>query len=119
MNENAKVVAASDTFPASNHNDINAWGGDARAGDFRVVLLRDPKEHPRTSRRMELTKKLAFRPRAGTLTEVEAAGESPLARAVSAILVGDFSSVYLALKLGVDPTPVDVIMKLKGELAKV
>jgi glucose/mannose-6-phosphate isomerase len=117
LNENPKVLAACDAFPASNHNDINAWGGDPRARDFRVVLLRDTKEHPRTTKRIELTKKLAFRGRASSVTEVAATGDSALARAVSAVLVGDFASVYLALRLGVDPTPVDVIQKLKKDLA--
>lgn len=118
FNENPKVVARDDVFPASNHNDISTWGMDPRARDFRVVVLRDPKEHPRTARRIELTKKIAFKGNAGGVTEVEATGESPLARAVSAVVLGDLASVYLAIKMGIDPTPVDVIARLKEELAK-
>jgi glucose/mannose-6-phosphate isomerase len=77
INENPKRLARDDVFPASNHNDINAWGADPRARKFQAILLRDPKEHPRIRRRIEL-----------------------------------------ALKLGVDPTPVNMIAKLKDELSK-
>ncbi len=118
LNENAKVQARDDVFPASNHNDINAWGSDARSSAFRVVILRDPKGHPRNARRVELTKRLAFKGAAGSVTEVTAEGEGTLARALSAVVVGDLASVYLAIRRGVDPTPVDVIARLKKELAK-
>jgi glucose/mannose-6-phosphate isomerase len=118
LNENPKRLARDDVFPASNHNDINAWGSDPRAKDFQAVILRDAKEHPRVTRRIELTRRLAFKGNAGGVHEVEARGDSALARALSAVLVGDFVSVYLALKLGIDPSPVDVIVRLKDELAK-
>ncbi len=118
LNENAKVQARDDAFPASNHNDINAWGADPRSSGFRVVILRDPKGHPRNARRVDLTKRLAFKGAAGSVTEVAAEGEGGLARALSAVVVGDFASVYLAIRRGLDPTPVDVIQRLKRELAK-
>jgi glucose/mannose-6-phosphate isomerase len=118
FNENPKVIARDDVFPASNHNDINAWGGDPRARDFRVVILRDPKGRERTARRVELTKKLALRGNAGSVVEFEARGQSALARSISAVVFGDLVSVYMAIGKGVDPTPVDVIRRLKDELAK-
>jgi glucose/mannose-6-phosphate isomerase len=118
FNENPKILARDDSFPASNHNDINAWGGDPRAADFRVVVLRDPKAHERTARRVELTKKLAFKGNAGSVVEFEARGETALARSISAVVFGDLVSVYLAIAMGVDPTPVDMITRLKNELAK-
>jgi glucose/mannose-6-phosphate isomerase len=118
FNENPKIIAREDAFPASNHNDINAWVKDARAKHFRAVLLRDPGAHPRSARRAELTKKIALKGNAGAVLEYEASGKSALARAVSAIVMGDLVSVYLAIQLGVDPTPVDIITRLKAELAK-
>lgn len=118
LNENAKVQARDDVFPASNHNDINAWGSDARSAGFRVVILRDPKGHPRNARRVDLTKRLAFKGAAGSVTEITAEGEGTLARCLSAVVVGDFASAYLAIRRGLDPTPVEVIMRLKKELAK-
>jgi glucose/mannose-6-phosphate isomerase len=48
--------------------------------------------------------------------DLKVQGKSILARMLSAILVGDFASVYLAVLRGVDPTPVKTINLLKGAL---
>ena len=50
--------------------------------------------------------------------EVQAQGKSVLARMLSTIIVGDFTSVYLAILNGVDPTPVKTISYLKDILKK-
>ena len=47
---------------------------------------------------------------------VQAQGKSPLARMLSTTLIGDFTSVYLAVQRGVDPTPVKTINFLKDAL---
>lgn len=117
LNENAKVLAREDFLPASNHNDINAWTFDPRASACRVVILRDPKGSARVDQRASMTGKFA-REGGAKVVDVRARGEGPLARALSATLVGDFVSVYLALLRGVDPTPVEVIARLKRELAR-
>lgn len=117
LNENAKVLARNEDLPASNHNDINAWNFDPRAKDCRVVLLRDPRGSPRVGQRTDLTRKFV-REGGATVVEVGARGEGPLARALSVTLIGDLVSVYLALLRGVDPTPVEVIARLKRELAR-
>ena len=49
--------------------------------------------------------------------EVAAIGRSVLARLMTLIVVGDHASVYVALRRGVDPTPVPVIERLKAALA--
>jgi hypothetical protein len=36
----------------------------------------------------------------------------------SVMCIGDFASVYLAILQNKDPTPVDIIVKVKDELAK-
>ena len=48
---------------------------------------------------------------------MRAAGHSALARLMSLVIVGDFASVYVGLRRGVDPTPVVVIDRLKAALA--
>ncbi len=118
FNENPKIIARDDGFPASNHNDINAWVNDAHAKHFHAILLHDPGTHARTARRAELTKKIALKGNAKSILEYEAVGKSALARAASAVVMGDLVSVYLAIRMGVDPTPVEVISRLKAELAK-
>ena len=51
-----------------------------------------------------------------TTAEVRATGRSALARLFSLISFGDFVSVYVAIRRGIDPTPVDVITRLKAAL---
>jgi glucose/mannose-6-phosphate isomerase len=34
------------------------------------------------------------------------------------VLLGDLVSIYMAVLRGVDPTPIDVMERLKGELAR-
>ena len=41
--------------------------------------------------------------------DLEVQGKSTLAKMLSTIVVGDFTSVYLAVLRGVDPTPVKTI----------
>jgi glucose/mannose-6-phosphate isomerase len=117
INENAKTLAAWNTFPELNHNETVGWGADPElARRCHVVILRDPYEPERLARRVAITRDLAFG-RAGGVDEVWARGRGILARLCSIILVGDFVSWYLAVLRGVDPTPVPVIDELKRRLA--
>ncbi|MDQ7820536.1 MAG: bifunctional phosphoglucose/phosphomannose isomerase [Armatimonadota bacterium] len=118
INENAKTLAAWNTFPELNHNETVGWGLDPDlARRCHVVILRDPREPPRLARRVAITRDLAFC-RAAGVDEVWARGRGLLARLCSIIVVGDFVSWYLALLRGVDPTPVPVIDELKRRLAQ-
>ena len=118
FNENAKTFAVWNTFPELNHNETVGWGLDnALARQLHVIILRDAVEPPRLALRAAITRDLALS-RAGGIDEVRAIGTGKLARLLSAILIGDFVSWYLALLRGVDPTPVPVIDELKKRLAK-
>ena len=48
--------------------------------------------------------------------ELQSQGKSALAKMLSTIIVADFTSIYLAVLHGVDPTPVKTITHLKGTL---
>ena len=54
----------------------------------------------------------------GGIAEVWSQGESLLARMMSLIFYGDHLSVYLAALSHIDPTPVEIIEKLKKELSR-
>ncbi len=118
FNENAKQFAVWNTFPELNHNETVGWGLDpALARALHVILLRDATEPERLALRVAITRDLALS-RAAGIDEVRAGGSGKLARLLSVILIGDFVSWYLALRRGVDPTPVAVIDELKRRLAK-
>jgi len=115
LNENPKMLARDDVFPECNHNDTPAWGGSGNTDLFSVVLLRDTAEPQEVVDRLELTREIAFR-NAKVVAEVRARGEGALARLMSAMYVGDYTSLYLAFLRGMDPAPVDMIEDLKRAL---
>jgi len=116
LNENAKVLARAEQFPELDHNDLVGWDSDPAAARCSVVVLRDEREDPRLARRMEAAKRLGLA-RARRVLEVRSRGKGALARLLSTVLVGDLASIHLAFLRGVDPAPVDVIERLKRELA--
>jgi glucose/mannose-6-phosphate isomerase len=116
LEENAKVLAHGALFPEQNHNEIVGW--DAESDLHRrivVVALRDRMDHPRVVRRLDLTRDL-LAPRAAEWIDVESRGASDLARMLSLIQLGDWTSLYLALIRNIDPTPVRLIERLKQGL---
>ena len=116
FNENSKVPAKWDAFSELNHNEIVGW---ERAGElckyFTAIFLRDKEESTEIQSRIEITKELVEQAGVGLL-EVQAQGKSRLARMLSTIITGDFTSVYLSVLHGVDPTPVKTINYLKETL---
>jgi len=115
--ENAKTLASTHLFPEMNHNETVGWEGPKKLlKDFVVVLLRDEGEHPRVAKRMDITK--AMIGKESKVIEVRSKGRNLLSRMFNLINTGDFTSYYLAVLNGVDPTPVEKIVYLKKELSK-
>ena len=118
FNENSKVTALFGVFPELNHNEIvNLSTLKREEHDFSLILLRDEGDFERTKKRMEITKSL-LGTQLGGVNEIWSQGKTPLERVLSLIFFGDFLSVYLAILRDIDPTPVDVITRLKKELAR-
>jgi len=118
LNENSKIPAKWEVFPELNHNDVVGWeASEALAKRFTVVLIRDKDEPPEIRNRIRATKKLVLTKVRKTL-EVHAVGKSSLAKMFSVLFVGDLTSVYLAILLGVDPAPVKIIAAMKHEMQK-
>lgn len=117
LNENAKVPAYSNALPELDHNEIVGFEqGAPGLQSIGLVTLRGPEENQRVTLRIEATLDRVKGLVAKTL-EARAVGESSLARLMSAVVLGDFVSVYLAVRRGVDPTPVTAIDELKSRLA--
>ncbi len=116
FNENSKVPAKWEVFSELNHNEIVGWESAGELGKcFSTIFIRDNEEPTEISSRIQITKELVAK--AGLpLFEVQVQGKSPLARMLSTVCIGDFTSVYLAVLRGVDPTPVKTINYLKDTL---
>ncbi len=116
-NENAKNVAFWNVYPEANHNEFIGWSSHPVEKPFAVFDLRSSFEHPRILKRFEISDRLlsGLRPKA---TVVELAGDTPLKQLLWASILADFVSIYVAVLNGVDPTPVDLVEKLKAEMVK-
>ncbi len=117
INENAKVPCFAGELPEIDHNEIEGWSGADGLGRYSAVFLDDSDLHPRIRQRIELTRGLIGSHAAATY-RVESRGETRMERLVSLVLLGDLVSLYLAVLRGVDPAPVALLERLKGELAR-
>lgn len=119
LNENGKAPAYWSVLPELDHNEVVGWDAFPELGRDRigVITLCDRGAHPRVALRARLTTE-SIEGKVGVVGEVEAQGESPLARLFSLIVIGDLVSVAVAERAGVDPMPVAPIAELKRRLAE-
>lgn len=115
FNENAKNVAFMNELPEFNHNEFMGWVSHPVQKPFGVIDLRSDHDHPQIKKRFEISDRLlsGMRPKA---TVVNLQGRSLLEQMLWGSVLADFASIYLAILNGVDPTPVELIEKLKKEL---
>lgn len=117
INENAKLPAFAHELPEMNHNEVCGWDGSPGLGKFSALFLEDTDQHPRVARRFELTEQLIASD-AHFTERVRTIGVGGVQRVMSLVLLGDLVSLYLAVLRGVDPTPVDLLVRLKEQLAE-
>jgi len=116
FNEYAKVLAWASVLPEADHNELVGWAEDPAARRFAPIFLRDSAEADDHRAMMDATRDLV-RGKA-KVEEIRTEGPTLLARMLTTIQLGDWTSVYLAILRKVDPTPVAVIEKLKARLSK-
>lgn len=117
LNENSKVPALLAEFPELDHNDLVGW--DLSAGDrgrFVLIILRGAGDNDRIARRVAVTRDLLAE-EFPEIHEIRSTAASTLARTMSLVQYGDFLSCHLASLRGVDPVPVERIVRLKDALA--
>ncbi len=115
FNENAKNVAWCNEIPEFSHNEFLGWTSHPVDKPYSVIDLRSSLEHPRVQKRFSVTERLLSGNRPHPQI-VEAKGETELEQMLYLVAYGDFVSLYTALLNGLDPTPVDLIEKMKTAL---
>lgn len=114
--ENSKVMAFANVIPHLHHDEAVGWDGPSHLlRQFHVTILRDVEDDLRTTRRQEISAQM-LRDRVGVVRVVESQGQSRLARLFSLVCLGDWVSLYAALRQGLDPTPVAIIDLLKDKM---
>lgn len=116
FNENSKIPAKWEVFPELDHNEIVGWEEVGKlARYFSAILLRGTEEPEAIRRRIEVSKELMHKQSVKTF-ELRSQGKSTMARMLSLVHIGDFTSIYLAILRGIDPTPVKTISTLKKKI---
>ncbi|PYM13190.1 MAG: bifunctional phosphoglucose/phosphomannose isomerase [Candidatus Rokuibacteriota bacterium] len=114
IEENAKTFAVSGVLPEMNHNEIEAWRRPV-AGGLHLIFLRDHDEAPEIARRFAVLTGL-IGGSAGGISTSWTRGKSRIARLLSLIYLGQWTSYYLALLYDVDPWSVPLLEELKRRL---
>ena len=115
FNENSKNIAFCNEFPEFNHNEFIGWSSHPVEKPFAVLDLRSSFDHPQVTKRFVVSDRLLSGKRPKALS-VQLVGETMLDQFVWGAVLADYTSIYLAILNGVDPTPVDLIEKLKKDL---
>jgi len=116
FNENAKQVAWCNQYSEFNHNEFIGWSRQPVDKPYTVIDLRSDLEHPQIQKRFEISAKLLSGARPDPIV-VKPGGTDLLAQLLWTIALGDFVTLYTALLNNINPTPVDLIEKLKKELS--
>ncbi len=114
FNENAKNQAFVNAFPEFNHNEFIGWYHPKDSG-MAVVQLHSSLDNDRVKKRFEVSNRLLSGIMPAPIV-VEAQGETKLQQMLWSVLLGDFVATYLAFLNQIDPTPVELVEKLKKEL---
>ena len=118
LNENGKVWSFHEVFPELNHNAVVGYQFPPElASKIVVVMLRSSHLPQQILCRYQVTSQLLDKAGIGYHL-IDGAGKSPLAQMMSLVLFGDYVSYYLAILNRINPTPVEAIDFLKGELGK-
>jgi glucose/mannose-6-phosphate isomerase len=117
LNENAKNVAWVNQYPEFNHNEFVGWSSHPVRKPYAVVEIRSKLEHKRVQKRFLVTERLLSGKRPSPEV-IEPRGDTLIQQLLWTSNFGDFTSLYLAILNGLNPTPVDLVEKLKVSLDK-
>ena len=122
LNETAKILAFSNYFPELNHNEIVGFEkiNEDQISNKKVLvlILRDPEDsYYRILKQMEITKDLIEKE--GVKVEfIDMTGNNMMEKIFSTIILGFWTSYWLAIEYKLDPTEIKPIEEFKRRLAE-
>lgn len=117
INENAKIPSFWNHLPELNHNEMVGFTL-ADPKQFLIIMLRNEEDDKEILKVMSITEKLLAN-KGFLLEEIEMKGDNFFSKIFSTTLLCDWVSYYLALKRGIDPTPVLLVNEFKDELIRI
>jgi glucose/mannose-6-phosphate isomerase len=112
FNENSKTLAFWNYIPELNHNEMVGYTNPK--GDYYVIFIKEDDCSRDIAKRFKVTKDLIAKK--ALTTELLIKGSSKLMRIFSAIFMGYWTTYFLALKYGIDPTPVEMVEEFKKKI---
>ena len=116
--ENAKLLSSHHILPELNHNEIEGFGTNPLPGISRhVVWISDLNDHEQVLKRMKITSDLLQELEIENFDlKIESIVDNFVSRSLKLVYLTDWISYYLSDFNGVDPIPVNTIMKLKDKM---
>jgi glucose/mannose-6-phosphate isomerase len=112
LQENAKMQVVVEDIIESCHNGIVTWD---KQNDFKPILIRGQNDFEKTKERWEILKEF-FNEQKIDYQEIISQEGNILTKIICLIYLLDYASIYLAIKLKIDPTPVKAIEYIKKKL---
>jgi glucose/mannose-6-phosphate isomerase len=112
LQENCKIQAVIEDVIESCHNGIVTWD---KKNKFQPFLVRGQDDYDKTKERWEILKEF-FVEKNIDYKEIESVGGNILTKIICLIYLLDYASIYLAVKLETDPSPVNAIEHIKKRL---
>ena len=109
FNENAKTQSFWNILPEMNHNEM--VGFTNMVGTYKTFVIKDPDEHERVLKRIDIFEKLLGKELDIEIIEMKAG--SPLYKMITALMLGLWTSYNLAILNKIDPAPVDMVENFK------
>ena len=112
LQENAKSHAFVENVIESGHNGIVSW---ERSSDMVPIMIKGENDHIKTKERWNIIRQY-FNQNSIEYKEVNSVTGGILSKIMCLIYVLDYSSIYYAIRLGVNPTPIKSIDFIKENL---
>lgn len=113
LQENAKIHVIIEDVLEACHNGIVAW---ERSSNIQPILLRGYDDYEETKARFEIVKEY-FLENNINFNEVWSVGGNILTKMINLIYFFDYTSIYRAVLLKTDPSPVNSIDFIKNRLS--
>ena len=112
LQENAKSHAFVENVIESGHNGIVSW---ERSSNMTPIMIQGQDDHLKTKERWSIVRQYFDQNNIG-YKEIHSVTGGILSKIMCLIYVLDYSSIYYAIRLGVNPTPIKSIDFIKEKL---
>jgi len=112
LQENAKTHAIIEDVIESSHNGIVSW---ERPSDVVPIMIEGTDDHIKTKERWAILRQY-FEENNITYKEISSLDGGILSKIMSLIYLLDYATIYYAVRLGIDPSPIKSIDFIKERL---